>query len=138
MWKVILLILGISGIPSDAPINLKVKISGFDGAKGNVVLALYRSQDDFPSDDSPFRHGTKKVASLEDGTFTFYNLPKDNYAIAVYQDVNKNGKLDKNLVGMPTERYGFSNNARGVFTAPSFNASKVSVDESKTISILIY
>lgn len=138
MWKVILLVLGISAVPVEAPINLKVKIAGFDGEVGNVVLALYRSIDEFPSNDSPFRYGTKKVSSLEDGIFTFYNLPKDNYAVAVYHDVNKNGKLDKNLVGMPTERYGFSNNARGVFSSPSFDEAKFSVDETTSISILIY
>ena len=50
---------------------------------------------------------------------TFETLPKGMYTLAVFHDVNGNGKLDKNYLGIPTEPYGFSNNARGMFGPPS-------------------
>lgn len=124
-------------IPAES-VNLTVKVSGFDGSKGNLVLAIYRSTDTFPSTSNTYKNATVAVDKLVDGKYTIHKLPKNTYAVAVYQDVNKNGKLDKNLFGVPTERYGFSNNARGTFSAPSFSEAKVSVQGDKTISIDIY
>jgi uncharacterized protein (DUF2141 family) len=46
------------------------------------------------------------------------------YGISAYHDENKNGKLDTNVVGMPTEDYGASRDARGTFSAPSFDDAK--------------
>ena len=54
----------------------------------------------------------------------FENLPPGDYAIAAFQDVNENGVLDKNALGIPTEPYGFSNDARGWFGPPSWQAAR--------------
>jgi uncharacterized protein (DUF2141 family) len=45
-------------------------------------------------------------------------------AIAAFQDANENEKLDKNSLGIPTERYGFSNNPKRGFGPPSFQQAK--------------
>jgi uncharacterized protein (DUF2141 family) len=39
----------------------------------------------------------------------FINIPKGIYALAVIYDENMDGKLGTNLLGVPTEGYGFSN-----------------------------
>ena len=51
----------------------------------------------------------------------FSALPKGVYGISGFHDENKNGKLDTNLVGYPTEEYCASRNARNTFSAPSFS-----------------
>jgi uncharacterized protein (DUF2141 family) len=43
--------------------------------------------------------------------------------MAVVHDENMNGKLDVNWLGIPTEGYGFSRDAKGVLGAPSFPAA---------------
>jgi len=53
----------------------------------------------------------------------FEDIPPGNYAMAVVHDENMNGKLDANWVGIPTEGYGFSNNAKALLGAPSFSAA---------------
>jgi uncharacterized protein (DUF2141 family) len=45
--------------------------------------------------------------------------------------------MDKNMFGVPTEKYGFSNNARETFSAPSFESASVKVDRQKTIWIYV-
>jgi uncharacterized protein (DUF2141 family) len=55
---------------------------------------------------------------------TFSELPKGVYGISAFHDENKNGKLDTNLVGYPTEEYCASRNARNTFSAPSFSDAK--------------
>jgi uncharacterized protein (DUF2141 family) len=58
----------------------------------------------------------------------FEDIPPGTYAMAVVHDENMNGKLDTNWAGVPTEGYGFSNNAKGVLGAPSFEAASFSYD----------
>jgi len=53
----------------------------------------------------------------------FESIPPENYAIAVIHDQNMNGKLDANFLGVPTEGYGFSKNAKGKLSVPSFSAA---------------
>lgn len=50
---------------------------------------------------------------------TFDGVPAGRYALMVIHDENGNGRLDTNLVGMPVEGYGFSNNPR-VMRKPTF------------------
>lgn len=54
----------------------------------------------------------------------FSNVQPGTYGISAYHDENKNGKLDTNVVGMPIEDYGASRDARGTFSAPSFDDAK--------------
>ena len=64
-------------------------------------------------------------------------LPNGEYAIAVFVDVNGNKKIDKNFLGIPKEQYGFSNNAMGRMSAPTFEQAKFTVKGSTTHSILL-
>jgi uncharacterized protein (DUF2141 family) len=68
----------------------------------------------------------------------FSKLPKDKYAVAAYFDENKNLYLDKNIVGYPTEKYGFSNNARSKFSAPTFEMAVFELTKEKKIKIHLY
>jgi len=51
---------------------------------------------------------------------TFSDLRPGVYAVAVLHDENENSKMDFNLLGMPLEGYGFSNDASALFGPPSF------------------
>ena len=66
------------------------------------------------------------------------SLPYGKYAIAVYHDKNVNGELDSNLLGIPKEAYGFSNNARGRFGPASWKDAHFEITSqqySMTITI---
>jgi uncharacterized protein (DUF2141 family) len=54
----------------------------------------------------------------------FEKIPPGVYALSAFHDKNNNGKLDTNLLSIPTEDYGASNNARGTFGPPSFEDAK--------------
>lgn len=57
-------------------------------------------------------------------------------AICAYHDENMNDQLDKNSLGIPSERYGFSGGARGLTGPPSYAEAKVSLGD-KPIDISI-
>ena len=60
------------------------------------------------------------MEKIENGicTIELNNLEKGEYALRYYHDENKNGKMDCNKYGIPKEKYGFSNNARGFMGPP--------------------
>ena len=70
-------------------------------------------------------------------SYSFAELAEGKYAVAVFHDENKNGILDKNYLGIPTEAYGFSNNARRTFSAPSFKEAEVILNSDLAISITL-
>lgn len=82
------------------------------------MVALYNNAADFPNKE-PYKGSTTKI-SADVELIKFENIPYGDYAIAVLHDINKDGKLDKNFFGIPTEGYGFSNNAVEKFGPPSF------------------
>ncbi len=49
------------------------------------------------------------------------DLPYGEYAFALFQDLKRKGKIARNLLGLPTDPYGFSNNFRPTIKAPKFN-----------------
>jgi len=102
--------------------DLTIDVEGVASADGQVRVAVFNSADTFPvkpvrAVGTPAREGKVRLVVAD--------LPAGDYAFAVYHDVNGNGKLDRNAVGMPTEDYAFSNNAMGKRGAPGFDDARV-------------
>jgi len=118
-------------------ISLTVHVNGFSSSEGKAHIAIYRESDDFPAAKGQYKGQIVLINDKKIATAIFSDLPKGNYAVAVFHDKNKNGVMDKNLVGVPTEKYGFSNNARETFSAPSFESASVKMEGLKTIWIYV-
>ena|SRR5579859_1125183 len=90
---------------------------------GNIKAAVYRDGDDFPNDKYFAATESRKY---DNGTCSieFQSIPFGTYAIAIYQDVNGNSKLDKGMFGIPSEPFAFSNNFRPKFGGPDFDKCK--------------
>lgn len=100
--------------------TLTVKIDNIKANTGNIMLAVY-NRNNFLKDRL-----IQKVVSANSTSLTIsFSLPYGEYAIATYQDLNVNQKLDTNFVGIPQEPYGFSNNYRPKFRAPNFDETKL-------------
>jgi hypothetical protein len=135
--KYILLLLISFAINKENPtIDLTVETTGFSSSHGSLSIALFREKDEFPVFGKQFKG--KIVAIDGKTTKVFFNdLPTGKYAIAAYHDKNNNKKLDKNQLGIPQENYGFSNNARRMFSAPSFEEASFELKSKKTIQIFL-
>ncbi len=106
-------------------------------SKGNIRVGIFKSQKGFPVTGNQYK-GFEYPSKGNKMTIEIPNIPKGKYAIGIMHDVNKNGKLDKNFFGYPTEIYGFSNNARGTFSAPSFESASFYHDGTTTLNIEMY
>lgn len=113
-------------VPAEA-VALTVRVVGAESGGGRVLVAAYGSAASFADRRDPVA-----VAGLEvtDGVAVWQvpGLSPGRYAVAAYQDLDNDGELDRSAVGIPTEPYGFSNDARGRFGPPSFDAAAVSLD----------
>ena len=132
--KLTLIISAVTVFSAKAQHNLSISISNINTAKGNMEIGLFNSEKGFLKDGAQY---LKKKVKIVGNTlnYTFRNLPKGNYAIAVYHDENMNSKCDTNFMGIPTEGFGFSNNFRPKLSAPTFAQTKFSVNGDKSVSI---
>lgn len=105
--------------------DLHVEVHGVHNAKGKVMIGLFDKAADFPD---KMVQGLMLDAAAPTVTGVFTGLPNREFAVAVYHDENGNGKLDKNLLGVPTEPYGFSRDASGRMGPPRFAEAKLSVN----------
>lgn len=80
-------------------------------------------------EDGACTFGQRQPSLAPSLRFAFPDVPPGTYAVAVFQDINGNGQLDRTPLGLPLEPYGFSNEA-GRQRRPSFPAAAVNVGES--------
>jgi uncharacterized protein (DUF2141 family) len=67
---------------------------------------------------------------------TALSLPPGRYAIAMFQDTKGTGRLETNILGIPSVPYGFSNNATGGIGPPDFEAAAFALGhQPMTLSI---
>lgn len=111
-----------------------VEIQNIKEQKGQLRVGIYKPCDGFPADCKPF--DTRIIAASGSNVRVTFTVKPGDYAVAVFQDVNQNGQLDKKAFGIPKEPYGFSNNFRPRFSGPEFNDCRVRVENTgKTILI---
>jgi uncharacterized protein (DUF2141 family) len=105
-----------------SPGALELELSGLRSAKGVVQLCLTRDAERFP-DCGPTAFRTVPAGQSH---VRIDGLPSGAYAIALFHDENRNGRLDT-LVGIPREGFGFSRNPPVRFGAPKFNAARFAI-----------
>jgi uncharacterized protein (DUF2141 family) len=110
--------------------TLTVVVDGIEEVRGHLMIVVNDKE------NKPVAWKTEKI---EDETLTlvFDSIPVGEYAVSAYQDENDNGKLDTGLYGIPKEKYGFSNNARGTMGAPAFEELLFKVEEDTEINITL-
>jgi uncharacterized protein (DUF2141 family) len=102
---------------------IHVEISGLRNDKGRVWCAIYSSADGFPKkSDKALAHAMSSISDRH-AVCEFPGFNAGTYAISVFHDENSNGKLDTNFMGIPREGVGASNNAKGHFGPPKFDAA---------------
>lgn len=109
--------------------NLKTDI------KGNLRLGVFE-KNGFPIREKAI---AGKILPVVDKQMKLFVELKSSgiYAICIIQDQDKNNILTKNLVGYPTEPYGFSNNKFGKFGPPDFEEVSFKIEAGETKKLVI-
>jgi uncharacterized protein (DUF2141 family) len=138
---VVLMVLAVLGVTprlvaqDAATSTLTIRVIGLRNSKGQIAIALFNGETGFPGDKS------KAIRTLQAridpqtlmAQVTLNDLPRGVYAVSVFHDENMNGQLDKNVVGIPKEGYGASNNPKKSMAPPKFADAKFPLDQPEKV-----
>jgi len=113
--------------------QLNITLAEVTKSVGNIRIAVYSSEFDFAT--KPL-HAISVPATTGQMEFNVAELPAGNYSVMLFQDINGNGKLDSNLLGIPREPWGGSLGGKTVFGPPKWKDTWFELPHSgATISI---
>jgi uncharacterized protein (DUF2141 family) len=115
-------------------VKLTISVSGLKNNTGTVKVGLYNSEGTFLK--TVYKSLSSEIKN-DKAVVTFENLPAGEYAISTYHDENNNGKLDRNAMGIPSEDYAASNNAKGFMGPPAYNDAKFVINKDSKIEITL-
>jgi len=110
---IVLFILIMSSNYSFSQYTLEIEITPIRNNVGKIMLQVFNEKENVIAE----KMGTIKEQSC---SFSVKNLKPGKYAIRYYHDENLNSVMETNMVGKPTEGYGFSNNVTDTFGPPPF------------------
>lgn len=128
------LVLGLGVVAAQAA-DLRVSVENLKSDTGHLMIAVYGSEAAFDDREGAVEE-IRKAVSGDRVAVTFADLDAGDYAIAAFQDVNGNGDLDTNLLGMPREPWGFSRDASGGMGPPAFGDAAFAID-GETVDMTI-
>ena len=99
------------------------------GSDGMFRCALWTQGDGYPGEtDNAFKTVAAKI--VDNGAVcTFDGIDKGRYAISILHDANNNGKIDLNMLGIPKEGFGASNDVPpGPMSPPNFEDAAFEFD----------
>lgn len=118
---------------AQTPVRLMIK--GADCPGGRVYVSVFNNEKGF-KDRTPNKRLV--IDTGKPDLTAELDLPDGDYVISAYQDENGNQKLDTNLIGIPKEKFGFSN-YQGKNAPGSFDRHKVCLrGNSRVVCINLY
>ena len=112
---------------------LTVQLTGLKSDKGQLMVALYDSSDNWLGNGI-----MGEITTIVDGqaTVTFNDVPYGTYAISSFHDKDSNGELNTGLFGIPKEPYASSRGAKGRFGPPKWEDAKFVLENESAEEII--
>jgi uncharacterized protein (DUF2141 family) len=107
--------------------DVVVRVSGLKEPLGQVGCSLFSGAVGFPMNNARSRV-IWQSADQKGVICVFTEVAEGNYAVSIGHDLNGNKIVDTNFIGMPTEQWGVSNNARSTLRAPRFDEAQFKVN----------
>jgi uncharacterized protein (DUF2141 family) len=115
--------------------RLTVRVTGVRNHKGRLIFGVFTSADGFPNVEGKSVNWQVKDADADSVTFDA-DLPPGVYGASVLHDENRNGRMDRNLAGIPQEGYGVTNNPKPALRAATFGEATFTLPpEGKVVTI---
>lgn len=117
-----------------AAAEVVVRVSGISASTGEIGCALFSSSGAFPMEVGGARQVWVK-ADAAGVVCRFADVAAGTWAVSVSHDLNGNRKVDTNLLGIPTEAWGVSNNVRPTLRAPRFDEAAFKIADGQTVEL---
>jgi uncharacterized protein (DUF2141 family) len=131
LWSFLLLIVG-NEIMAQG--SIAVTITNIENNKGVCKTCLFNNATAFGGNGEAFRCADVSILNKK-ASVVFEAVPAGRYAIAVFHDANRNNKIDKNFLGIPSEGYGASKNKLPFASAPTFKDNQFAVVDKGTVNV---
>lgn len=122
--------------PSTKTNTLTINVTNIENIEGSLEVAIFATDERFLEEGQALKTISVNVKANSQ-TVVFRDLPKGNYAVSMYHDENSDGECNRNFMGIPKEPYGFSNNFRPKFSAPTFKDCQFYLAENHSIEIAL-
>lgn len=111
-----------------AAATLTLTIEPVREARGTIQVAVYSSEQSF--EQKKLFRGRRAPATAGTMKIEIGELPAGEYGVMVFQDLDGNDKLDRNLMGIPREPWGGSLGGKTSFGAPGWKDIRFTVPEA--------
>lgn len=120
------LVLSLSGTPllagADGP-AVVVEVEGLRSDRGSVRGALFAGRDGWTTEGREIATCRAEVHDRR-ATCVIEDVPPGSYAFAFLHDEDDDGALDRDWIGIPSEGFGFSNDAAPGLGPPSYESAR--------------
>lgn len=117
--------------------RVEITMTGFENAEGQALVAFFLTDSGWP-DPNELTFATVTVP-ISDGRAiaVIENVPAGPFAVSVFHDTDGDRELDSGALGIPSEAYGFSADARSPFGPPKFEEARLELAAGETKQITI-
>ena len=107
-------------------ISLEMVIKYLESNKGTIYIRI------LDENENPVIVGTSPVINYS-SEISFDSIFPGKYAIQFFHDENENQKMDFNLIGIPKEKFGSSNDVKPILGPPKFEKMLFEIYQDKKI-----
>ena len=111
--------------------DTEIIVTGIKENSGTIVISIHDSSESFRK-HIPYR--SVELAVTGEKAVYHIRLKAGDYVFGVYHDVNGDGKLNANAIGIPKEPFGFSN-YDGKGPPGNFKKHKIFINGTTTVNI---
>jgi uncharacterized protein (DUF2141 family) len=115
--------------------DLAIVIRGATTTSGYISITVSDSEASFLNRDKPFAIVRTRVTPGVT-TVVLKGIPRKDYAVSAFHDANGNNTLDRNVRGIPKERYGFSNDPSSGDNTPSYYRCRFRLESPETTVVI--
>jgi uncharacterized protein (DUF2141 family) len=115
-------------------VEITVQVAGLRSAQGRVLVALHADRSSFPSQWDRATASVSVAAATPAVTLAVKLPSPGRYALIVVHDEDGNGRMTKNLIGLPREGYTTGNNPAEL-EFPRFDRSLVDIRDARRIEL---
>ena len=133
----IIVLCGYTGGLVVAQSNLDVEISNIRNKKGQLCVGLFTDEASFKTGKMFWRMKYSKK-NVVDGKFRIQiPIHPGRYGLSVLDDENMNAKMEYNMLGIPSEGFGFSNYYLKGLHKPTFSDFDFIIEKDETKTLIV-
>lgn len=122
---------------SNAQTDVKILVKNIKKIEGNLSIEFYRNIENYTKGQNAFKKMYVPIKDVDQYETIFKNVDETYYAVKVYVDTNANKKLDRNMIGVRQEPYGYSGDTDPVLREPTFDEAKILTSKKDNVITII-